>query len=45
MISDFERIIGDIEKTKDLSEDTKERLHAFVKKFTDDFVGVKPEEE
>ena len=38
-------IIGDIEKTKDLSEDTKERLHAFVKKFTDDFVGVKPEEE
>ncbi|MBR5130390.1 MAG: F0F1 ATP synthase subunit alpha [Alphaproteobacteria bacterium] len=38
-------IIGDIEKTKDLSEDTKERLHAFVKKITDDFVGVKPEEE
>ena len=38
-------IIGDIEKTKDLSEDTKERLHTFVKKFTDDFVGVKPEEE
>ena len=38
-------IIGEIEKTKDLSEDTKERLHAFIKKFTDDFVGVKPEEE
>ena len=38
-------IIGEIEKTKDLSEDNKERLHAFIKKFTDDFVGVKSEEE
>ena len=38
-------IIGEIEKTKDLSEDVKERLHAFIKKFTDDFVGVKSEEE
>ena len=38
-------IIGEIEKTKDLSEDNKERLHAFIKKFTDEFVGVKSEEE
>lgn len=38
-------IIGEIEKTKDLSEDNKERLHAFIKKFTDEFIGVKSEEE
>lgn len=34
-------IIGEIEKTNDLSEETKTRLNEFVKKFTDEFVGDK----
>ena len=34
-----------IEKTKDLSEETKEKLNDFIKKFTDAFVGDKTGEE
>ena len=32
-------ILSDIEKTKDLSEDLKKRLDAFVEEFTKKFVG------
>lgn len=34
-------ILAEIESTKDLSEDTKEKLNDFIKKFTDAFVGDK----